>query len=133
MINKENNNPSIVVQQQGKEPISLNQEQIIQHLNQQNQKINELVVILKQRDETILNLQHQIDNIKNTDNSNDRAGYSNNNINVNEIRTYIDYKIEQIENKIDKIINLLEYKPKIKGPVINIPNPYNFNLQLKKN
>ena len=39
MINKENNNPSIVVQQQGKEPISLNQEQIIQHLNQQNQKI----------------------------------------------------------------------------------------------
>jgi len=133
MINKENNNPSIVVQQQGKEPISLNQEQIIQHLNQQNQKINELVVILKQRDETILNLQHQIDNIKNTDNSNDRASYSNNNINVNEIRTYIDYKIEQIENKIDKIINLLEYKPKINDPVINIPNPYNFNLQLKKN
>ena len=60
MSNNNNNNGSIVLQQDGKESIQLTQEQVLQHLNEQNKKMQELVEILKQRDKTISILQEQL-------------------------------------------------------------------------
>ena len=60
MSSNNNNNGSIVLQQDGKEPIQLTQEQVLQHLNEQNKKMQELVEILKQRDKTISILQEQL-------------------------------------------------------------------------
>ena len=59
MSSNNNNNGLIVLQQDGKEPIQLTQEQVLQHLNEQNKKMQELVEILKQRDKTISILQEQ--------------------------------------------------------------------------
>jgi glycosyltransferase involved in cell wall biosynthesis len=59
-MSSNNNNGSIVLQQDGKEPIQLTQEQVLQHLNEQNKKMQELVEILKQRDKTISILQEQL-------------------------------------------------------------------------
>ena len=51
---------NIMVQQPGKEPMQLTQNQVLEHLNEQNKKMNELVQILQQRDKTILDLQQQV-------------------------------------------------------------------------
>jgi len=59
-MSSNNNNGSIVLQQDGKEPIQLTQDQVLQHLNEQNKKMQELVEILKQRDKTISILQEQL-------------------------------------------------------------------------
>ena len=53
------NNGSIMLQQDGKDPVQLTQQQVLQHLNDQNKKMQELVEILKQRDKTILELQNR--------------------------------------------------------------------------
>ena len=53
------NNGSIMLQQDGKNPVQLTQQQVLQHLNDQNKKMQELVEILKQRDKTILELQNR--------------------------------------------------------------------------
>ena len=53
------NNGSIMLQQDGKDPVQLTQQQVLQHLNDQNKKMQELVEVLKQRDKTILELQNR--------------------------------------------------------------------------
>ena len=56
------NDGKIMLQQQGKEPIQLTQQQVLQHLNDQNKKMQQLVDLLKQRDKTIIELQNKINN-----------------------------------------------------------------------
>tara|TARA_A100001011_G_C14194635_1_gene792923 strand:- start:112 stop:1245 length:1134 start_codon:yes stop_codon:yes gene_type:complete len=54
------NNGTIMLQQDGKEPIQLTQQQVLQHLNDQNKKMQELVQLLKERDKTIFELRNKI-------------------------------------------------------------------------
>ena len=58
-MQKQSQQGNIMVQTPGKEPVSLTQEQVLQHLNEQNKKMNELVSILQERDKTIQELQQQ--------------------------------------------------------------------------
>ena len=58
-MQKQSQQGNIMVQTPGQEPVSLTQEQVLQHLNEQNKKMNELVLILQQRDKTIQELQQQ--------------------------------------------------------------------------
>tara|TARA_X000000368_G_scaffold418772_1_gene419901 strand:- start:3676 stop:4875 length:1200 start_codon:yes stop_codon:yes gene_type:complete len=51
-----NQNSTIMLQQPGGEPVALTQQQILQHLNEQNKKLQELVQILQQRDKHIQDL-----------------------------------------------------------------------------
>tara|TARA_B100000085_G_scaffold136455_1_gene124291 strand:+ start:2295 stop:3443 length:1149 start_codon:yes stop_codon:yes gene_type:complete len=56
------NNGTIMLQQDGKEPIQLTQQQVLQHLNDQNKKMQELVQLLKERDKTIFELRNNATN-----------------------------------------------------------------------
>ena len=58
-MQKQSQPGNIMIQTPGKEPVSLSQEQVLEHLNEQNKKMNELVLILEQRDKTIQELQQQ--------------------------------------------------------------------------
>lgn len=53
------NNGSIMIQQDGKEPIQLTQKQVLHHLNEQNKKVHELAELLKERDKTIFELKNK--------------------------------------------------------------------------
>ena len=130
----QNNNSSIMLQQPGKEPIQLSIEQVLQHLNEQNKKMNELVSVLKDRDETIKTLQNKI-NCENSQNDKDVLCDKDQ---FNDIKKYIDYKTDSIEIKVNKLINLIENKPNVRLDIKEtkssvLPESCNFNLQLKKN
>ena len=56
------NNGTIMLQQDGKEPIQLTQQQVLQHLNDQNKKMQNLVQLLKDRDKTIFELKNNATN-----------------------------------------------------------------------
>ena len=56
------NNGTIMLQQDGKEPIQLSQQEILQHLNAQNKKMQELVKLLKERDKTIFEFKNNATN-----------------------------------------------------------------------
>jgi glycosyltransferase involved in cell wall biosynthesis len=128
----QNNDSPIMLQQPGKEPIQLSIEQVLQHLNEQNKKMNELVSILKQRDETIITLQNQINSIQS-----ENKDELNSTFELKDIKKYIDSKTNLLENKVDKLITIIENKPNVRLDIKEtksvLPESCNFNLELKKN
>lgn len=102
MSNNNNNNGSIVLQQDGKEPIQLTQEQVLQHLNEQNKKMQELIEILKQRDKTISILQEQL---KCNETSQPSPTFVNDESKLNEIITIINNNHKEIKQHLKTVKN----------------------------
>ena len=94
------NNGTIMLQQDGKEPMQLTQQQVLQHLNDQNKKMQELVQLLKERDKTIFELRNNNklpdrnrDIFKEFDEIKLLLGGNNNSNNVNDAIYYQDYNL----------------------------------------
>lgn len=93
------NNGTIMLQQDGKEPMQLTQQQVLQHLNDQNKKMQELVQLLKERDKTIFELRNNTlpdrnrDIFKEFDEIKLLLGGNNNSNNVNDAIYYQDYNL----------------------------------------
>ena len=102
MSNNNNNNCSIVLQQDGKEPIQLTQEQVLQHLNEQNNKMQEIVEILKQRDKTISTLQEQL---KCNETSQPSTTFVNDESKIDQIITMINNNHKEIKQHLKTVKN----------------------------
>jgi glycosyltransferase involved in cell wall biosynthesis len=94
------NNGTIMLQQDGKEPMQLTQQQVLQHLNDQNKKMQELVQLLKERDKTIFELRNNNklpdrnrDIFKEFDEIKLLLGGNNNSNNVNDAIYYQNYNL----------------------------------------
>jgi len=145
-MSNNNNNGSIVLQQDGKEPIQLTQEQILQHLNEQNKKMQELVEILKQRDKTIFMLQEQLKRNETSQSSpifvNDESNLNESKLNESKLNEskLNESKLNESklnESKLNEIITIInnnhkEIKQHLKTVKNNgLSNDFNsFNLKL---
>jgi len=145
-----NSNGSIIVQQDGKEPIKLTQEQVLKHLNEQNNRMQELVEILKQRDKTIYTLQEQLKRNETSQQSltfvNDESKLDESKLDESKLdeskldESKLDEsKLDESkldESKLDKILTIInnnhkEMKQYLKTIKNNESNDFNsFNLKL---